>query len=400
MIISVRSLSYDDLTSGLSKQDRIALWSCDSCIKSCGLGGSEKMSHLRKILEEDGYHVTATELISVSCHPDLIKERRLNADKRDALEDATAFVVLACEDGYRCVKSEFDDKTVIGTAETVGAGGMTKKGALLTTPFASTGLPNKAEGYTLQEVAERLDLYATFFEPERKPQPGERVEITVDGRKCTAEAGENLLDACEKNGFKIPHLCYRKGLSAPGACRLCLVKIEGARGLVPACRETVSEGMEVITDDEELRYLRRANLEFLLSAHEHNCLLCGETRIARGTCELQALVRAFGIEKISYPVNKEALPIDDSHPVIVKDPNKCVLCGRCVRACSELAGKHNLGFGQRGKETVVAAGLNQPWEESACAGCLACVLACPTGALTEKLLHFEGKDWKPKKIYL
>jgi len=400
MIISVRSISYDELKGTLSKGDRIVIWSCDSCIKACGLGGSEKMSHLKKILEEDGYNVSATELISVACHPPLIKERKYNEDKRYAMEEATAIIVLACEDGYKCVKSVFHDKKVIGTAETVGAGGMTKAGALLTTPFESTGLENNPAGYTLAEVAEKLNLYHTFFEPERKPPLKDQVAITLNGKTCTAKEGDNLLEVCEENGFKIPHLCYRKGLSAPGACRLCLVKIEGERGLVPSCRETVSEGMEVITDDEELRYLRRANLEFLLSAHEHNCLLCGETRIARGKCELQTLVRDFGIDSISYPINQETLPIDDSHPVIVKDPNKCVLCGRCVRACSELAGKHNLGSGHRGKETVIAAGLNQPWEESDCAGCLACVLACPTGALTEKLLHFQGETWESNKIFL
>ena len=400
MIISVRSISYDELRGALSKGDDIVVWSCDSCIKACGLGGQEKMMHLKKVLGEDGYNVTATELISVSCHPGLIEERKRNVDKRYALQEADAIIVLACEDGYKCVKSVFNEKNVIRTAETVGAGGMTKTGALLTTPFESTGLTNSPQGYTLAQVAEKLNLYHTFFEPDRKARLKNPLEIIVNGKHCTAEQGENLLDACEKNGIKIPHLCYRKGLSAPGACRLCLVKIEGERGLVPACRETVSQGMEVVTDDEELRYLRRANLEFLLSAHEHNCLLCGETRIVRGTCELQTLVREFGIDRISYPVNKERLPIDDSHPVIVKDPNRCVLCGRCVRACSELSGKHNLGIGNRGKDSVIAAGLNQDWDESDCAGCLACVLACPTGALSEKLLHFEGENWEAKKIFV
>lgn len=400
MIVSVRSISYDKLKNNFSKNDKIVIWSCDLCIKACGLGGAGKISHLKSILVEDGYDVTGTELISVSCHPPLIEERKCNEEKRYFLDEADAIIVLACEDGYHCIKSAFKDKKVIGTATTVGGGGKSPAGAVLNSPLGFTDLENSIKGHTLEQVADKLDLYHTFFQSDRKPIKKKQVEITVNNKKCTVQEGENLLDACENNGFKIPHLCYMEGLSSPGACRLCLVKIEGERGLVPACREVVSEGMQVITDDDELRYLRRLNLEFLLSAHEHNCLLCGETRIARGKCELQTLVRDFGIEKLSFPANREPLPIDDSHPVIVKDPNRCVLCGRCVRACAELAGKHNLGFANRGKETVVASGLNQSWDESACAGCLACVMACPTGALSEKILRFEGENWEPQRVFL
>ena len=400
MIISVRAISYDDLKASLNKSDKILIWSCDNCIKACGQGGTPKMAHLKAVLEEDGYTVVGTELVSVSCHMPLIEERKLNEDKRYALEAADTIIVLACEDGYDCLKSAFPDKKVINTAKTVGGGGKSPAGAVLNKPLGFTGLEESTEGHTLEQIAKKLNLFHTFFQADRKTAAKDQVEITVDGKTCAAMEGENLLEACERNGFKIPHLCYREGLSAPGACRLCLVKIAGARGLVPACREEVSAGMEVITDDDELRHLRRLNLEFLLSAHEHNCLLCGETRIMRGKCELQTLSRELGIESPVFPVNKEKLPIDDSHPVIVKDPNRCVLCGRCVRACAELAGKHNLGFANRGKETVVATGLNQAWDQSACAGCLVCVMACPTGALSEKLFHFVGEDWEAQKVFL
>ncbi len=401
MIISVRSISYDDLKKKLSaKNDRILIWSCNNCIRACGLGGAEKAGHLRAILREDGFNVIGTELISISCNRSLIAERERNEEKRGLIEDATTIIMLACDDGNECVQEAFPDKTIVGTSTTVGGGGMTAKGPLLTTPLEKTGLANKHEGYTLKEVADKMGLFPVFFEPERKPTPPPQVPFVVNGKACQAPAGANLLEACEQNGFPIPHLCYLKGLSAPAVCRLCLVKIGPEQRLVPACREPVVEGLAVSTDDEEIRYLRRTNLEFLLSAHEHNCLLCGETRIARGKCELQTLVREFGIESVPYPVNRKALPVDDSHPVIIKDPNKCVLCGRCIRACAEVAGRHNLSLGNRGRETVIASGANEPMNETACAGCLACVMACPTGALTEKLLHFTGEEWKPTKIFL
>lgn len=220
------------------------------------------------------------------------------------------------------------------------------------------------------------------------------VNIVINGKTCEAEEGSILLDACEENGFPIPHLCYKKGLSSVGICRLCLVKVRGMRGLVPSCSTKVTEGMKIITEDEEINELRRLNLEMLLSEHEHSCLTCE----SNGHCELQDLIYPLGIDKIRFPVNKEIKPIDDSSEVIIRDPNRCILCGRCVRACAEIAGRNILEFTDRGPKLSVEAGLNEPLSQTECVSCGACVQACPTGALTEKLARLQGRPWEFKKV--
>ncbi len=220
------------------------------------------------------------------------------------------------------------------------------------------------------------------------------VAITINGKNIEAPVDANLLDVCLENGFDVPHLCHKKGLSPVGACRLCLVKVTDMRGLVPSCCTPVREGMEVITEDEEINALRRMNLEMLLSEHEHNCLTCE----SNGNCELQDLIYRFGIDAIRFPINKEKLAVDDSSFTIIRDPNKCVLCGRCVRACREIAGRNILEFSDRGPQVSVIAGLNDPLDQTACTSCGACIQACPTGALTEKQARFQGRNWEFNKV--
>lgn len=208
------------------------------------------------------------------------------------------------------------------------------------------------------------------------------ITLTIDGIKVQAEEGETILQAAKRAGIRIPTLCYLEGLSPRGSCRLCLVEVRNWGGrLVPACATPVQEGLEVVANSPRLRELRRTILEMLFVERNHICAFC----VSNGHCELQDLAMELGVDHVRLPYRWPLLPLDLSHPKYGIDHNRCVLCGRCVRACSEVEGAMTLGFSGRGIFTLVEADLGDPWGQSpTCTGCGKCVQACPTGALFEK----------------
>lgn len=403
MIISLRSLSYENLKRQLVPEDKIVIISCDTCVKACGIGGSAMMSRLANMLAADGYHVLGRDLISIGCTVNLVEKHRNDIKKKDMYDAATVVIPLICQDGLEGVEYVFKDKKVICIAKTVGIGNFTMdRGAVLTHPFESTGLPENPNGYALSEVAEKLNLYSGFFdEKEFSEKQKEHVTLTINGQKISALKNHNLLTVCMENKIDLPHLCYHKDLTEYGACRLCLVKIKGRKDFAAACCTDAEEGMEVFTEDEELDKCRRVILELLMASGHHNCLTCSKgVPTPMASCELQGLIRQAGIHESRYEESTEIKPEDDSSPVIYYDPNRCVLCGRCVRACQEISGLSNLGFVNRGDKTVVAAGFNTKINQSACAACMACVNVCPTGALNEKVVYFSGANWTPSRKYM
>ncbi|MEW6216125.1 MAG: 2Fe-2S iron-sulfur cluster-binding protein [Candidatus Bipolaricaulota bacterium] len=208
------------------------------------------------------------------------------------------------------------------------------------------------------------------------------INLRIDDTPVQAEPGQTILVAARGVGIRIPTLCQVDALSPVGACRLCLVEIRNWNGrLVPACATPAQEGLDVVAHSEKLTILRRTILELLFAERNHICAFC----VSSGHCELQDLATELGMDHVTFPYRFPFLPVDATHPKFGLDHNRCVLCGRCVRACSEVEGAYTWGFSGRGVATLVEADLGDPWGASkTCTACGKCVQACPVGALFEK----------------
>jgi len=207
------------------------------------------------------------------------------------------------------------------------------------------------------------------------------VTLRINGQDVGAREDESILAVAADNGIRIPSLCYLEGLSSWGACRLCMVEVEGSTKLLTACTTRVTEGMKIITNSERLRKYRRMILELLFAERNHVCSVC----VSNGHCELQALAKECGMDHVRVPYRNSPYHVDSSHDLFRADFNRCVLCMRCVRVCDEIEGAHTWDVMGRGVECQVITDLNQPWGESqSCTGCGKCVQVCPTGTLVRK----------------
>jgi bidirectional [NiFe] hydrogenase diaphorase subunit len=211
--------------------------------------------------------------------------------------------------------------------------------------------------------------------------PQKSISLRIDGELVHALEGDTILQAARASSKYIPTLCYLEGLSAIGACRLCVIEVAGMNRLLPACTTPAQEGMSVITNSPRLTQYRRIAVELLFAERNHICAVC----VANGHCELQAVATSLGVTSVRYPYNYPRQAVDMSHPRYVLDHNRCILCTRCVRVCAELEGAHVWEMTGRGIGARIVSDLNQQWGESkSCTTCGKCVLACPTGALSEK----------------
>lgn len=225
----------------------------------------------------------------------------------------------------------------------------------------------------------------------------ERVALKIDGKVYECDSGITILEACAVASIDIPTLCYLKDINQEAACSICLVEVKGAKTLLRSCVTSIKKDMEIFTNTQRVRNARRINLELLLAGHPKDCLVCDRNQ----SCELRKLAFDMGIKEVRFPkATKIELPLDTTSVSLSRDPNKCILCGRCVSVCSSIQSVKAIDFSGRGKASKVTTFFDQGLANSVCVNCGQCLLVCPTGAITEK--SASGEVWRaladPKKF--
>ena len=214
------------------------------------------------------------------------------------------------------------------------------------------------------------------------------IKVKINGRETEVPEGANLIQAAELAGVHIPNLCYLKGMKGIGACRLCLVEVEGMKAPLTACTTRAKDGMAITTSNEKIDEVRKFVIDLILSMHPLDCMTCTKA----GVCSLQEYAYEMGIKESSFTRKKQGYAADDANPFIKRDPEYCVLCGRCVRVCKS-QGTNVLEFMGRGVGSKVITAEDRPLQESGCTFCGSCVDVCPVNALLEAGMWRKGREW-------
>lgn len=222
----------------------------------------------------------------------------------------------------------------------------------------------------------------------------EKVTVTINGCQLSGSQGMTILDVAQENGIDIPTLCYRPELPPIGACRICVVEVEGSRTLVGACHTPIAEGMVIYTHSPKVLETRKVIVELLLASHCDSCFMCDKAN----TCELRQIAADLEVGLPRFMVRKRYYPKEDVSPYVTRNLSKCVLCRRCVRACREVAKQNVFGIAYRGFDSKVVVDFDQPIDKDACRDCDVCISFCPTGALTKVKKLGEEKIGKPLVI--
>ena len=233
--------------------------------------------------------------------------------------------------------------------------------------------------------------------------------IVINGNELTFTPGETILEVARRNSIDIPTLCHLQGTTPTGACRVCVVEVEGARSLLTACSTPAAENMVVRTESPPVVEARRLIIQLMLSSGNHNCAVRGsddgdwtafQLQVQRddksealcpvwGDCRLQDLAYRYQVSGERFAATETPYPLEDVNPFIVRDFSRCIQCGRCVQACNEVQVNNAINFGYRGAEAKIVAAGDQPLKDSDCVFCGECVQACPVGALVEKGVRYD-----------
>ena len=212
-----------------------------------------------------------------------------------------------------------------------------------------------------------------------------KINIIVDGKEYQVTEGKSILESCREIGIKIPTLCYLKDISQNASCGICVVEVKGARTLVRSCISKATEGINITTHSAAINIARKTNLELLLANHPKDCLICERN----GNCELQDLSALLGIKETPYERTSPVPKIDNSSLSLIRNPDKCILCGRCIAVCADVQTVYAIDFAGRGLKSKVSTYLDQGLGNVACTNCGQCALVCPTAAIVER---DESKD--------
>lgn len=217
------------------------------------------------------------------------------------------------------------------------------------------------------------------------------IVVTINGIQYTGQEGTTILNLAQENEINIPTLCHRTEFTPIGACRMCVVEVEGSRTLVGSCHTPIGDGMVIHTHSPVVLDTRRTIVELLLASHSGTCYMCDKANI----CELRAIATDLDIGLSQFPVRKRYYQIEDGNPYIIRDLTKCILCRRCVWACREVANKDLFAVGYRGFASKIVVDIDQPLDKEACNDCGICIPFCPTGALGRANKTVEKKEGKP-----
>lgn len=221
------------------------------------------------------------------------------------------------------------------------------------------------------------------------------VSVTLNGKQVSGGEGMTILELTREHGIDIPTLCYIPDLAPTGACRVCVVEVEGSRTLAASCHTPIAPGMVIHTHSPKVLEARRVIVELLLASHCGNCFLCHKANI----CELRKIAADLEVGIPRFETARRYYPIEDISPYIERDLSKCILCRRCVRACNEIAKQKVLSIAYRGFDSKITVDLDQPINKEMCRDCGICIRYCPTGALSEPKKLVEEATTKPLTIH-